>query len=79
MTRDEIEDVAEILKGYENWRHAKMTQYDSEPLSVSQYLDEIAKQRAVDAIEAIRQVYDDPELTWGEIDAQIRAILGVKS
>jgi hypothetical protein len=79
MSRDEIQDMAEILKGYENWRRAKVDHYDSEPFSVSDYLDEIAKQRAVDAIAEIQQVYDDPELTWQEVDAEIRRILGIRN
>ena len=78
MSKDEIEDVGEILTGYENWRLAKMQLHRSNPLSVHEYLDELAKQRAYDAVQEIREVYADPELTWHEVDERIRAILGVQ-
>jgi hypothetical protein len=74
MTKDEKQDIAEILQGYENWRIQK-TRVDIDPFTVSDYLDEIAKQRALDAIQEIERVYADPELTWTEVDAQIRLIL----
>jgi hypothetical protein len=75
MSEHEIEDVAEILGGYETWMASRNPLL--EKMDVSTYLDELAKQRAVDAIEEIRAVYSDPDLTWQEVDAQIRRILGV--
>jgi hypothetical protein len=71
----EIQDMAMILDGYENWKSTRNPMYQK--LDVSTYLDELATQRAVDAIEAIREIYNDPELSWPEIDAEIRRILGV--
>ncbi len=78
MTPNENLDVAEILTGYEAWRRYKSRdlQPGDDPLSVSHYLDDLARQRAYDAVEQIREVYADPELTWQEVDARIREILG---
>jgi hypothetical protein len=74
MSELEKQDVAEILQGYENWRQAKI----GTELSVSEFLDDLARQRAYDAVQEIRTVYSDPELTWQEVDAQVRRILGVE-
>lgn len=80
LNAQEIQDAGEILRGYENWRRQKLLwEEDQDSYSVTAYLDDLAKQRALEAIQEIEKLYSDPELTWQEIDAGIRNILGVKS
>jgi hypothetical protein len=81
MTKDETLDIAEILLGYDEWRHGKVRESESasyDPLSVSAYLDSLALQRAYDAVQAIKEVYADTSIPWETVDAYVREILGVK-
>jgi hypothetical protein len=69
MTKNELKDIAEILNGYEAWKIAKLRIFDSgyEPLtSVSAYLDDYAKQRALDTLEIIQSMYPDGGVTVAE-------------
>ena len=80
MTPNDNADIVGILQGYEAWRRHKLSAatIDLDPLSVSHYIDELARQRAYDAVTEIRAAYANPELTWAEVDTRIRGILGVK-
>lgn len=77
MTANDLEDIAEVLLGFDAWRDNKIKNALSANYTVSAYIDELARQRALDAITEIRAVYADEELTWQEVDKQIRSILGV--
>lgn len=81
MTRNDLEDIGEILRGYEHWRRNRIHAIENGPddqLSVSAYLDDYAKTRALDILAQIQAVYSNPELTWQEIDAEIRNLIGAK-
>ena len=77
MTANDLEDIAEVLLGFDAWRDNKIQNALSANYTVSAYIDELARQRALDAITEIRAIYADEELTWQEVDKQIRSILGV--
>ena len=77
MSANDLEDIAEVLLGFDAWRDNKIRNALSANYTVSAYIDELARQRALDAITEIRAVYSDEELTWQEVDKQIRSILGV--
>lgn len=69
MTKNEIEDIADILLGYESWKVAKLHAIENgsdDQLSVSAYIDDYAKQRAVDTIGIIESMYEDGEVTAAE-------------
>lgn len=76
MTIPDIEDITNILQGYDSWRERKAHPAANDT-SVSAYLDEFAKLRAVETIDELRLAYADRERTWQEIDADVRRILGV--
>lgn len=81
MTTHEIDDIANILHGYESWKIAKMHAIENgsdNMLSVSAYIDELAQVRALDIINQIQAVYANPEFTWQEVDAEIRRLIGVE-
>jgi hypothetical protein len=81
MTKLEIEDIANVLQGYESWKVARMHAIENgsdDQLSVSAYLDEYAKARALDILAQIQAVYANTELTWQEVDAEIRNLIGVQ-
>lgn len=77
MSANDLEDIAEVLLGYDAWRENKIQNALNSSYTVSAYIDELARQRALDAITEIRAVYADEDLTWQEVDKQIRSILGV--
>lgn len=82
MTKYEIEDIANVLHGYESWKNAKLQAIENgsdDQLSVSAYLDEYAKSRALDILAQIQNVYRDTSLTWQEIDAEIRYLVGYEN
>lgn len=81
MTKYEIEDMAEVLKGYEQWVKRKNHELENgsdNQLSVSAYLDEYAKMRALEILQQIQEVYANPELPWQEVDAEIRRLVGAR-
>lgn len=81
MTPNDAQDVASIISGYDQWRRNEVRKSESagyDPLGASAYLDALAAQRALDVVQQIEQVYNDPDLTWQEIDQTIRQLLGVK-
>lgn len=81
ITPTEAQQVADILQGYEHWRKTRAHQIENgsdNQLSVSAYLDEYAKNRALDILTQIEAIYANPELTWQEVDAEIRRLIGVQ-
>lgn len=79
MTEFEIEDVATVLYGYEHWRQQKHHAIENgadQQLSVSAYLDEYAKNRAVEILAEIQAVYAEKDRPWQEVDAEIRRLVG---
>lgn len=78
MTINDIEDIARTLDGYDHWRtkQALVTERD---MSVSAYVDELAKLRALEIVQQIQAVYADKNKTWVEIDAEIQRLVGASS
>lgn len=75
-----IEQVDEILRGYEAWRDSKRAELEIvgiDHFSVTEYLTEYRKTEALRMVADLRAVYADEELTWQEVDAQVREILGI--
>ena len=79
MTPNENFDVAEILQGYEAWRRVQVDRLQSSDyhLSVSHYLDAIARDRALDACNELAELFNNFDLPLEDIYKQARAILGV--
>lgn len=76
----DFERVDEILRGYEAWRDAKRATLETVELdhfSVTEYLEECRKLEALRIVSELRSVYSDGELTWQEVDARVREILGI--
>lgn len=83
MTKDEVQDFAELIRGYDSWRRHKVQELESSDyhLSASHYLDDIAKQRALDAISELTDLFTADEgfdLTLLQLVNRAREILGIK-
>lgn len=81
LTQNDIQDIGSILLGYESWKRQKIADSETpgkDPLSVSVYLDEYAKMRALEILTQIQALYADGGIPWQEIDAEIRNLIGVE-
>lgn len=80
MTNNDIAEIAGIIEGFESWREYQIAKSmnPEKYFTVSAYVDELAKQRALDVVSQIQAVYQDNELPWSEVDKEVRAILGVQ-
>lgn len=82
MTKDEALNMADIIKGYDAWRRHKVAELEGSDyhLSASHYLDELAKQRAIDTVEELRELLtneDSFDLTLDQVILRAREILGL--
>lgn len=82
MTKDEALNMAEVIKGYDSWRRAKVRELESSDyhLSASHYLDELAKQRALDIVDELRTLFSSEEsfdMTLQQVVGEAREILGL--
>ena len=78
FNEQEIRGMAEIIQGYANWREHKLRNIDSgDELDVSVYLDDLAKQRAVDTVNQIQQAYFDPDLDVQQFHETVARLLGL--
>lgn len=79
MTLQENIDVAHVLTGYEGWRARKAKEFDlGQHLSISAYVDDLAKLRAVDVVREIQELYADASIPQAEIDAEVKRLVGVE-
>lgn len=83
MTHDEVEDVAGILSGYESWRKKQVALFENGNyhLSVSHYLDHLARVRQAEALEALTILFSEEgfDLTSDQVFNRARAILGLEA
>lgn len=82
MSIEDVEDVKLVLEGYEWWRKRKLHEIENGPdnqLSVSAYIDDYAKMRALDILQQVEQVFRNPGNYNSDADSVelIREILGV--
>lgn len=77
---NDIQDIAHIVAGYEVWRRTQVQILESSDyhLSTSHYLDELARQRALDVLEEIRDLVNDFDLPLDEMFTRVRGLLGVQ-
>ena len=72
-------DVAQVLTGYEGLRRRKAAEFDlGQHLSVSAYIDDLAKLRALDIVHEIVELYADTSIPQAEIDAEVKRLVGVE-
>lgn len=78
MTKDDAITIAEVISGYDQWRRQKVAELESSgyQLSASHYLDELAKQRAIDTVEELIELFSGPYVD--DLLYRTRQILGIK-
>lgn len=71
----EVQQVKDVLDGYENWRRARGL--SQEWLSVSSYVDDIALRRQAEILQEIVLITNDSELDDRDFRDTVRILLGV--
>lgn len=76
MNPDGLDFVEDVLRGYDEWKRKKAIQSDDQ-LSVSHYIDELAKQRQSDDWIAIYEFASEEFNTDADVGYEVRRRMGI--